>query len=168
MKTSLPLYNTDTAFALLQVLLYIKDEKEITYQAFEELTGLTRVSFHRVMNMFEEMIEDIHYNATLSKIKNKEIKLDNTQYQEIIYRFHDVDSIEYNIDELSDEKKIQYSAVIIYLMLKNRKRVTTDKLKTIFPNFNRNKMSNFMNKLKTIIAEEIDINTYQSYFLIEE
>lgn len=168
MKTSLPLYNTNTTFALLQVFLYIKDEKEITFEMFEELTGMGKTSYYRVMNLFEEMIEDIHYNATFSKIRNKEVKLDNTQYQEIIYRFHDLGSIEYNIDELSDEKKILYSAVIIYLMLKNRKRVTTDKLKTIFPNFDRNKMHTFMKKLESIIAEEIDINTYQSYFLIEE
>lgn len=167
MKISLPLYNTNTSFALLQVLLYLKDEKEITYQAFEELTTLSKTSYYRVMEMFEEMIEDIHFQATLSKIK-LENRLDYTHYQEVIYRFHDLGSNEYDIEGLSDEKKIQYSPVIVYLMLKNRKRVTQDKLKTIFPNFDKDKMAKLIKKLQDVIAEEIDFNPLKSYMLIED
>ena len=65
------------------------------------------------------------------------------------------------------DKKITYSAVIVYLILKNYQFVKFDYLDMYLPDFNRKKLFNLLEKMRGIIGEELYITAVNSYKMTE-
>lgn len=162
-------YNTELTKGLLQVLLYLIDNHQITYEEFTELSSLSKPYFFKIMEMLEEMLEDLDLKATLSKDVII-IKDDNLiEHEAYIYYFRQIGkSYYFNLEQVDEEKRISYSLVITYLMLKNRQYVTLGTLSKILPDFDKKKMFNLINSLKEIIGEELYKNEIQSYVIEEE
>lgn len=162
-------YNTELTKGLLQVLLYLIDNHQITYEEFTELSSLSKPYFFKIMEMLEEMLEDLDLKATLSKDVII-IKDDNLiEHEAYIYYFRQIGKCYYfNLEQVDEEKRISYSLVITYLMLKNRQYVTLGTLSNILPDFDKKKMFNLIYSLKEIIGEELYKNEIQSYVIEEE
>lgn len=161
-------YNSQKSCVLLELYLYLLYEKEIDIRLFREISELSDQYFYEIMDDFNNMIEDLNLEATMTKSLVEAPKDERIYYVFTKYNFYPTGSYEFDITNLDDEKKILYAPVIIYLMLKNRRRVTSEVLELTFPNFNRNKMSLLITSLKDIISEEIDKNELQSYILLED
>ena len=162
-------YNTETNKALLQVYLYLIDNHQISYEEFMQISSLPRTKYYVIMDYFKEMVDDLNLKATISK--DKVLKLDSClNYNEFTYYYFRQAGVNYyfNLDDCTDEKKIRYSLVIVYLMLKNRQYVSASILEKQLPDFNRKKMLGIIECLREVVAENIYENEIQSYILDEE
>ena len=68
-------------------------------------------------------------------------------------------------DKLEDEKKVRYSAVIVYLMLKKKQYVKCSNLSNYFPKFDKHTFSVLISKMKDVIGEELYKDEIQSYVI---
>lgn len=134
---------------------------------FEEITGLSRKAYYRTMKIFVELLEDINYKCQVVKLKRVDQLNNLTSY---FYKFIIVNDYDINVEqimELSEDKRITYSLVIIYLLLKNKKRITLDVLSMIFPKISDETLAN-TKKLNDFFDIKLIKNEYASYIMIEE
>ena len=162
-------YNTKQCQALLQVFIYMLDSHQITYEEFNELTGENNALFTRVMQQFNQMIKTLKLKMELSKgySKSEEIQFESLIYV-LDYLDHPYDIDYDNLKQINPEDLIAYSMVIVYCMLKQRKKVTNKKLAKILPNFNCDIARTMFDYMLDIIPEDIEKNELKSYMLIEE
>lgn len=161
-------YNVEQNKAILQVYLYLMDNHQISSSEFLEITSLSRVSFYKIMNFITSMIDDLNLKATISKDNIKKYDSSLIEHEANIYYFRQAGMNYYfNLEECEDEKRILYSLVIVYLMLKNRQYVSLGTLSKILPDFDKKKMSKLIATLREVIAEDVYKNEIQSY-VIEE
>ena len=159
-------YNTKRCFTLLELYLYLIDGEEIDYESFKDMYGLSKNEYLLMINTIDEMTSDLHLECRLQHNKEKIITKE-TEYFSFKYKFEPASDHEFDASNLTDEKKIKYSAVIVYLRLKNKQKVTYDNLSKFFPKFTRDIFSVMITKFKDIFGEEIYKNEIQSYILDE-
>lgn len=164
--TSQNYYNTQVSKLLLQVLIYIIDNKQITADDFVDITGVDNHLFYIVMPEFRKMLSRLNMNISMLK---SDIDKEEIQIKKSIYFFNiGFDPYYYDdMTEFSEEEQINYSLVIMYLMLKNNQYVSTATLKRLFPRFTKQLMQKLKESLLDVIAEDIDKNEYNSLILID-
>ena len=164
--TSQTFYNTQASKLLLQVLIYIIDNKQITIDEFVDITGADNHLFYIIMPEFRKMLSRLNMNISMLK---SDIDKDEIQIKKSIY-FFNIGFDPYYYDDMcqfTEEEQINYSLVIIYLMLKNNQYVSTATLKRLFPRFTKQLMQKLKGTLLEVIGEDIEKNKYQSYILID-
>jgi len=163
--TSQMKYNTKLQIFLTQFLIYLIDEKEVTYESFAELMDISKSQFSIFIKEFFKMINDLRLRYQITKDQDEYID-DKGHVLTYIYHLNNLD-IDYHFEyeHLNEEALVKYSMTIVYLMLRNKQYVTTNLLTSIFPNFNKKTMFNLLSKLKEIIPGEIDKNQLLSYVI---
>lgn len=163
--TSQMRYNTKIQIFLTQFLIYLIEEKQVTYDSFTELMDISKSQFSEFIKDFFKMVDDLKLRYKI--IKDQEVNIDNTGYRATnIYHLNDLDmDNHFEYEHLNETQLIKYSMTIVYLMLRNKQYVTTNYLATIFPNFNKKTMFNMVSKLKEIIPGEINKNQLLSYII---
>ena len=90
--TSLIRYNTKTSFALLQVYIAMMEGDELTFESFNEMTGLSdSVYNHEIIKYLLEMIIDLQLSCSLQRFEmeqsnNKTVY--KTYFYELISRIY--------------------------------------------------------------------------------
>lgn len=163
-------YNTDSAVSLTQLLIYLLDNKEVTYESFKEVSTITSSTFSKLMNTLKDMIDDLNMKIVLSKTSYLNTEIDTNQLKTNKYFLTTLgeDKYHYEIDNLDDNLLIKYSMPIVYLMLKQHKYIKYEKLSNIFPNLRRDTLITLIEKLQSILLDEITKNEINSYVLINE
>ena len=159
-------YNTKACQNLLQVFIYMMDERHITYEEFNELTGESPKAFTVAMQQFKPIIKSLKMNLKLSK--GKDIS-EEVQFNSNIYAF--IKSAKpYHVDPrgVDPNELISYSMVIAYCMLKNKKYVSTKSLSYFLPNLRSSIVTDMFDKMLDLISEDIEKNELKSYMLYEE
>lgn len=161
-------YNTQIVLSFLQVYIAMMEGEKLTLDSYKELTGLSEYTYYSFLNNFKEMIDDLRLPCILNKfeIDNSNEK---TEYKKYYYKLSG--TIDYSIElpeDLNDDKKITYSAVIVYLLLKNYQFVKFDYLDMYFPDFNRKKLFTLFDKMRNIIGEDLYLTAVNSYKLRAE
>lgn len=158
-------YNTKLQIFLTQFLIYILEEKEVTYESFKELMDISKSEFSEFIREFFAMVDDLKLRYRI--VKEQILNPDNLGLKPTnIYHLNDLDMDNYfEYEHLNEIQLIKYSMTIVYLMLRNKQYVTTNYLITIFPNFNKKTMFTMVSKLKEIIPGEMDKNKYLSYVI---
>lgn len=103
------------------------------------------------------------------KFEEVKIQLENnkTRYYIYKYKFHVPNPIDYSYnkpDKLGKIKIINYSLVLVYLMLRNNEIVRLNRLETIFPNFEWHKFMNMIHSLKDIVDGDLYREGWQYKF----
>lgn len=132
-------YSTKTIRAVLIMFMEMLDSIPIDYDFFYEYTGLSTTSYTNVRKIIEQMIIDLKLNVTYEVIKTEQIH-SKTRYFTYSYKLNVPEPIDYSYqlsEDLDDNKKIDYSMSIIYLMLKNKEDVTLKGLSKIFPGYEK-------------------------------
>ena len=167
MTTSQIKYNTQIVLSYLQVYISLKEGETLTLDSYKELTGLSEYTYYSFINNFKDMLDDLRISGILNKFE-KDNSNDKTEYKSHYYTLSG--SIDYSFelpDDLSDDKKITYSAVIVYLILKNYQFVKFDYLDMYLPDFNRKRLFTLLEKMRGIIGEELYITAVNSYKMTE-
>lgn len=156
-------YNSKKMKALLTILIAMKDSEEIDFDVFNDYTGLGKKTYSEVLKMIEEMLIDLNMKFQFKRVK---IQLENnkTRYYIYKYKFHVPNPIDYSYnipDKLGKIKLINYSLVLVYLMLRNNEIVRLNRLETIFPNFKAHKLMDMMHSLKDIVDGDLYREGYQ-------
>lgn len=159
-------FNSEFNRKLLQLYILLMDEKEITYESFNEYEKLDRSMFSRLMHEYQMMIIKLKLKCTLIKEKignedNETLFPKNIYYQTFI-----TEDYSFSIDELTDDEKARYIFVIFYLMLRNDRYISPKK----FQQYLNIKMSEtsykrFIDSFKELIGIDIYKNKYSSYVL---
>lgn len=166
MRISLPRYNTKSQFELLQVFMFMLDERYINYEAYYDLTGKSYRYYGETMTRLEKMLPALSMNVRLLK---------KYKYAENVNRYRPVYALAY-IDSpylfttynATKEELIIYSPVIIYCLLKRNQYVTTSRLAQILPYFNRKKFCYIRASLDELLSIKLIKNKTQSYEIAEE
>lgn len=159
-------YNTKACQNLLQVFIYMMDERHITYEEFSELTGESPKAFTVAMQQFKQMIKSLKMKLKLSK--GKDIS-EEVQFNSNIYAL--IKSAKpYHVDPrgVDPNELISYSMVIAYCLLKNKKYVSTKSLSYFLPNLRSSIVTDMFDKMLDLISEDIEKNELKSYMLYEE
>lgn len=160
-------YNTKTTIAYLQLYIALMEGDEIAYDVFYGITGLSTTIFEDVIKGIKEMVNDLRLACTFKRVKTRVIT-NKTAYYIYKYKFKDILDYSFTLDDnLDDTKKKTYSAVILYLMLKNKQFVKCSNLSNYFPNFDKHTFNDLITKIKDVIGEELYKDELQSY-VIEE
>lgn len=165
MMTSQIKYNTKIVMSFLQIYIAMMEGEKLTLDFYKEITKLSEFTYYTFLNDFKEMIDDLRLSCILNKfeIDNSNEK---TEYKTKYYTLSG--TIDYSfelLEDLSDDKKVKYSAVIVYLILKNYQFVKFDYLNMYLPNFSRKKLFTLFEKMRDIIGEELYITAVDSYKL---
>ena len=166
--TSQTKYNTKIVMSFLQIYIAMMEGEKLTLDFYKEITKLSEFTYYTFLNDFKEMIDDLRLSCILNKfeIDNSNEK---TEYKTKYYTL--LGKIDYSFElpeDLSDDKKVKYSAVIVYLILKNYQFVKFDYLNMYLPNFSRKKPFTLFEKMRDIIGEELYITALNSYKLKAE
>ena len=152
-------YSTKTIRAVLIMFMEMLDSIPIDYDFFYEYTGLSTTTYSSVRKIITEMIIDLKLNDTYEVVKTE--RNDRyTRYFTYSYKLNVPDPIDYSYhlsDDLDDNKRINYSMTIIYLMLKNKEKVTLRTLSKIFPGYEKYRNLKLMNHLKDIVDGDLII-----------
>ena len=160
-------YNTQTSLSLLQVYIAMMQGEKLTLDYYKNLTGLSEYTYYVFLNDFKDMIDDLHLACVLNKFEIDNSN-DKTEYISKYYTLSGKVDYSFELPEdLSDEKKIKYSAVIVYLILKNYQLTKFDYLTMYLPDFNRKKLFTLLEKMRDIIGEELYTTTINSYKMRE-
>lgn len=116
------------------------------------------------------MIDDLNMKIVLSKTSYLNTEIDTNQLKTNKYFLTTLgeDKYHYEIDNLDDNLLIKYSMPIVYLMLKQHKYIKYEKLSNIFPNLRRDTLITLIEKLQSILLDDITKNEINSYVLLEE
>ena len=163
-------YNTDSALNLTQLLIYLLDNKEVTYESFKEVSTITSSTFSKLINTLKDLIDDLNMKIVLSKTSYLNTEVDTNQLKTNKYFLTTLgeDKYHYEIDNINDNLLIKYSMSIVYLMLKQHKYIKYEKLSNIFPNLRRDTLITLIEKLQSILLDDITKNEINSYVLISE
>ena len=149
-------YNTRTIRATFLMFITMLDSTEMDYDLFYDYTGLSLNSYLRVRKTIVEMIKDLNLKCSYEIIKYPRANRYTRYfiYKYTINKFERFD-YSYNINpNLTYEKRIDYSMIIVYLMLKNNEEVTYNKLTTIFPLFTKKRFEKLISYLRLLIIDE--------------
>lgn len=158
-------YNTQIAMSFLQVYIAMMEGEKLTLDYYKELTGLSEFTYYTFLNDFKEMIDDLRLACILNKFEIDNSN-DKTEYKTKYYTLSGKVDYSFELpDDLPEDKRITYSAVIVYLILKNYQFVKFDYLDMYLPNFSRKKLFTLLEKMRDIIGEELYITAVNSYKL---
>ena len=161
-------YSTPTSLALLQTFLAMMDHVQMTYDYFNELTGLSKSIYKEVLHLLKNMIRDLNMQVYMMRLDD-EIITEKTRYKVYSYVFIHIDDYRFEIpDDLAEERLITYSAVILYLKLKFGQYVSYPIMARILPNLTRRKFNYLIKSLQSVIGEGLAKNRLQSYELIRD
>ena len=167
MTTSQIKYNTQIVLSYLQVYISLKEGETLTLDSYKELTGLSEYTYYSFINNFKDMLNDLRISGILNKFETDNSN-DKTEYKSHYYTLSGAIDYSFELPEdLSDDKRITYSAVIVYLLLKNYQFVKFDYLDMYLPDFNRKKLFTLLEKMRGIIGEELYITVVNSYKMTE-
>jgi len=149
-------YNTRTIRATFLMFITMLDSTEMDYDLFYDYTGLSIDSYRRVRKTIVEMIKDLNLKCSYEIIKYPRA---NRYTRYFIYKYAINKSgqfdYSYNINpNLTYEKRIDYSMIIVYLMLKNNEEVTYNKLANILPLFTKNRFEKLLSYLRLLLIDE--------------
>ena len=148
-------YSTRVIRAIFLMLNAMIDGNEIDYVYFYDYTGLSTTSYYVVFKIISEMVVDLNFAFSYKIKKCIHITKHTTYYS----RLHLVDNFvnySYRINpDLERKKRIDYSMVIIYFMLKNDEEVSFERLKEIFPDFTKVRFKYLLSYLRLLIDEEL-------------
>ena len=159
-------YSTGRQLALLQTYLAMMDGEIMDFDYFNELTGYQIDLYTDTMLSLKAMIHDLHLKCSLQKI-TEIVETKETKYK--IYKYKLLSRFDYSFklnDELSKEKKLLYSSVIVYLQLKKEHYVAYEFLANYFPKFTNKIFIHLLDGIKNVIADEVIKNDIKSYDLI--
>ena len=158
-------YNTQIVMSFLQVYIAMMEGEKLTLEYYKELTGLSEFMYYSFLKDFKEMIDDLRLACILNKFEIDNSN-DKTEYKTKYYTLSGKVDYSFELPEdLSEDKRITYSAVIVYLILKNYQFVKFDYLDMYLPNFSRKKLFMLLEKMRGIIGEELYITAVKSYKL---
>ena len=151
---------------LLKLYLYLKDEKEVTYDSFYEYEPLLQSDFTKIIAEFKRMIEFLHLKCSFfeSRIENK---LNPTRFKKKIYYFQQIsDDYSFDLSDCNIEDKQKYIYVIFYLMIKNHQYVSlktfNNVLGIVVEDFTFKRLITNVNKL---MLDDLTKNELQSYII---
>ena len=166
MQTYLIDFNSEFNKKLLQLFILLNDEKEITYESFNDYVRTERPFFSKLIKEYHNMLIKLKLKYTL--IKEKIQDKDNESYYSYnaYYQTQVIEDYSFSINELTDEEKIRYIYVIFYLMLRNEICVTPKKFKQFLNiDINRTSFKRFIDNFKDLVGFDIYKNELQSYIL---
>ena len=165
MMTSQIRYNTKTILAHLQLYIAFMEGDKLSVDDIKEITGLTKNIVDNIIKSIKEMVNDLRLACTFKRVKTRVIT-NKTAYYIYKYKFKDILDYSFTLDDnLEDEKKVRYSAVIVYLMLKKKQYVKCSNLSNYFPKFDKHTFSVLLSKMKDVIGEELYKDEIQSYVI---
>ena len=158
-------YSTKQQLALLQTYIAMMDGEIMNYEYFNELTGYGESYYKLTMTAIKSMIYDLHLKCDFQKIQQK-VETNKNAYIVNSYKLLSRFDYSFNLNkEISDEKKMLYSSVIVYLELKKEFYVSYDILSNYLPNFSQKTFIHVIEGIKEVIADEVLKNEIQSYEL---
>lgn len=160
-------YSSKTSLALLQVYLAMMDGEIMTYDYFNELTGLKTSIYQEVMHLLSDMIKDLKLTCDLERIET-DVETSKTRYTIYSYQLLFNNDHKFIMNkELSDEKKIKYSAVILYLTLFKEHYINFNNMTKYFPNFTTKIFNTLMDRIEELLDIDIVKNDINSYEMID-
>ena len=163
-------YQTDTNSTfnkkLLQLFILLNDEKEITYESFNEYDELKRPMFTKLMQEYQEMILNLSLKCTLVKERLKDAENETYFSSYIYYQISLYEDYSFSIEGLTDEKKRKYIYVIFYLMLRNNHQISRSVLEGYLKiDISESSFKRLIDSIKELIGYDIYKNKYQSYVI---
>ncbi len=162
-------YNTNIQVFLTQFLIYLYDNKEATYEEFAEVSDISPQTFSKDIKFFKNMIKDLKMNVTFFTDSYLDTTIDTNQFKTNNYVLQTLGEDKYHFEykHLNEDQLILYSMTIVYLMLKQHKYVKMEKLDIMFPYFRRSILATMLEKLQSLLLDDITKNELNSYVLIE-
>ena len=155
--------NSQINKGLLQLYMLLMDEKEITYEAFNDYVETKHSQFSKLINEYKKMIVKLELNCTLitEELPREE---DNYFCGYIYYQTQLYEDYSFKTDNLNEDDKKRYIYVLIYLMLKNGQLVSNTKIKErLNIDLSRRTVDRIINELKEIAGFDIIKDELQSY-----
>ena len=151
---------------LLQLFILLIDEREVTYDSFNEYTTLDRPMFSRLIKEYQKMLIKLNlkYRMTKEEIGNPE----NPGFfkTNIYYLTYLCEDYSFNMSDLTKEEKIKYLYVIVYLMLRNNQYISPKILKErIDIDISESSFKRFLDSFKMLVGFDIYKNKLQSYVI---
>ena len=153
---------------LLKLYLFLKDEKEVTYDSFSEYEPLLQSDFTKIIAEFKRMIGTLHLKCSFfeSVIDNKE---NPTQFKKKIYYFQQIsDDYSFELTACNSDDKQKYIYVIFYLMIRNHQYVSlktlNNVLSIVIEDYTFKRLVTNINKL---MIDDLQKNELQSYVVDE-
>jgi hypothetical protein len=156
-------YNTKTSQAILQSLILLLDNVELTYEKFAEVSELSQRTYNEILHDLANLIKKINLGE-LHKY-TYDVIARGTSYKTYSYKLLTCDTQDFDYYNLSDEERIKYSLCIVYLKLINHDYVSYDSLAKILPDFKRKTCFYTIEKLKEIVSEDLYKDEFQSYVI---
>lgn len=151
---------------LLQLFILLIDEREVTYDSFNEYTTLDRPMFSRLIKEFQNML--IKLNLAFKIIKEEIENSDNPGCfkSNIYYLTYLYEDYSFNMNDLTKEERIKYLYVIVYLMLRNNQYISPKILKErIAIEISESSFKRFLDSFKMLVGFDIYKNELQSYVI---
>ena len=158
--------NSDYNQKLLQLFILLTDEKEITYESFNDYVSINPSSFSRLIKEYQQMIIKLNlkYTLTIVQVPNQkdEIYMPTKKY----YQTAIVEDNSFKTDDLSEEEINRYIYVIIYLMLKSGHYISYIKIKNrLGINITDTTFKTIIDNIKQIVGFDIFKNEFQSFVM---
>jgi len=154
---------------LLQIYILLNDEKEITYESFNEYEELDSTMYYRLMQEYQEMLSNLKLKCSIVKERIKDVDYETRYPANIYYHVSIGEDYSFSIEGLSEEKKKKYIYVIFYLMLKNNhyisRKVMSNYLNIDIP---ESTFKRLVDSVKEIVGFDIYKNELQSYIIEHE
>jgi len=158
--------NSDFNKRLLMLFLLLDDEKEITYESFNEYEQIDPSNFSRLIKEYQMMI--IKMNLKFSLVINDYSDSDNEgQYlKKIYYQISIGNDYSFSLDNLDDNDKNRYIYVILFLMLKNHQYVSQQVFQQrLNIDLDASSYKRMFKAFKELVGFDIYKNELQSYVI---
>lgn len=153
---------------LLQVFILMNDEKEITYESFNDYENLNRSMFSRLMNEYQKMIILLKLKCTVTKEVIPNLEHSNYFSNYIYYQSFINEDYSFSLDDLSIEDEKKYIYVIFYLILKNEQYLSYKKIYSRLKyKITQSSFKRMINNFKNLVGFDIIKNELNS-FIIDE
>ena len=152
---------------LLQLFILLVDEKEITYESFNEYIETKPSQFSKLIKEYKNMLIKLELNYTFDSVdipneENETLIPTKIYYQKQLY-----EDYSFKTDNLTDDEKKRYIYVLLYLMLRNSNMVSKTKIRDrLGLDLSRRTIDRIMNELKTIIGFNIIKDELQCYSIV--
>ena len=152
---------------LLQLFILLVDEKEITYESFNEYIETKPSQFSKLIKEYKNMLIKLELNYTFDSVDIQNEENETLIPTKIYYQKQLYEDYSFKIDNLTDDEKKRYIYVLLYLMLRNSNMVSNTKIRDrLGLDLSRRTIDRIMNELKTIIGFNIIKDELQCYSIV--